>query len=245
MKSQNTNLLVRGRALALTLATLLGVIGSAHAAGRNPNPGVLPPDAKFAGMTYGEWGGAWWRWAVSFPVDPAQNPVMDTDGSLCHLGDMGNIWFLAGNFGGVSVRECTIPAGKTLLFPILNTFWVNIPELGDNPWSEEQRAFARQFIAPFIDNAFNLSCSIDGVGVQNLGDYRFQTPDDAEYLVTMPENNVFGIAPGTYGPTIDDGIYLIVAPLPPGSHTIHITSASAGSVLGPFSLDVTYQLTVK
>jgi hypothetical protein len=44
---------------------------------------------------------------------------------------------------------------------------------------------------------------------------------------------------------VDDGIYLMLAPLKPGLHTIHITSASTGSLLGEFALDVTYHLTVE
>jgi hypothetical protein len=194
-------------------------------------------------MSYGQWSGAWWQWNFSFTAD--MNPVSDPTGELAGLGQSGPVWFLAGNFGGTTVRTATVPAGKGLFFPIIDTIWINIPELGDNPWSDEQREFARAFIAPFVDNAFNLSCTIDGVAVQDIESYRAVTPDGSEYPITFPENNVWGIPAGTYGPSVDDGVYLMLAPLRPGAHTIHITSASQGSVLGDFALDVTYHLTVK
>jgi hypothetical protein len=31
------------------------------------------------------------------------------------------VWYLASTAGGAVTRSCTIPAGKTILFPIVNT----------------------------------------------------------------------------------------------------------------------------
>jgi hypothetical protein len=249
MKTTNLKRTVSVLALkpALAAATLALLVATlpAQAAGRNPNAGILPVDSNPYGKSYGEWSGAWWRWAYSIPADV--NPVSDTTGEFAAVGQSGPVWFLAGNFGGTTVRTATAPAGKGLFFPIINTLWINIPELGDDPWSDEQRAFARSVIAPFVDNAFDLSCTIDGVTVANIESYRAVTPDGSEYFVTLPEGNITGgfLAPGTYGPCVDDGIYLMLAPLKPGLHTIRITAASAGSALGDFALDVTYNLTVK
>ena len=33
----------------------------------------------------------------------------------------GPVWFLAGTFGGKAERTCTIPSGKAILFPPINT----------------------------------------------------------------------------------------------------------------------------
>jgi len=238
-------IICNGTRLAITLV-LLTVASVAFAAGRNPNPGIAPINSTPYGMSYGEWSGAWWQWNFSFPAD--MNPVSDPTGELAGLGQSGPVWFLAGNFGGTTVRHATVPAGKGLFFPVINTLWINIPELGDNPWSDEQREFARGFIAPFVDNAYNLSCTINGVAVKNIESYRVVTPDGAEYFLTVPENSLLaglGLPAGTYGPCVDDGIYLMLAPLRPGAHTIRITSASQGSAVGDIDLDVTYYLTVK
>jgi hypothetical protein len=205
---------------------------------RNAQPRVLPPHSIAFGHSYAEWSGAWWRWAVSIPAD--SSPLLDTSGAFAGVGQSGNVWFLAGNLGGVSDRIVTIPTGKALFFPIFNYVWINAPTLGDPPWSDTQEAIARSQIAGVVDSAFNLSCEIDGVNVGDLKDYRHSTADDGEYMVTMPSNNVFGVPAGTYGPAVDDGIYLMLPPLGRGEHAIHFTSSAPG-----FELDVTYHITVR
>jgi hypothetical protein len=232
-----------GALLAAALAIINPMTPAVAGGGNAGNPRILPPQSHAHGQTYSEWAGAWWRWAYSFPSDA--NPVVDLTGELAGLGQSGPVWFLAGTFGQTTTRTVTVPRGKTLFFPIINITWINIPELGDNPWSDEQRDFAREFIAPFIDNAFNLSCQIDGVEVANIENYRSTTQDGGEYMVSFPENGLWGLPAGDYGPTVDDGIYLMVAPLRPGRHIIHFTAASEGSFAGSFALDVTYDLTVK
>lgn len=47
-------------ALVLLLAGATGL-----AAGRNPNPAVLPPGSAPLGRTYGDWAAAWWTWVVA------------------------------------------------------------------------------------------------------------------------------------------------------------------------------------
>jgi hypothetical protein len=56
-------------------------------------------------------------------------------------------------------------------------------------------------------------------------------------------DNFFGIPAGTYAPAVADGVYLLLAPLTPGPHTISFggTAFSFGS---SFSQDITYHLTV-
>ena len=155
------------------------------------------------------------------------------------------MWFLPFSLGGAVTYTLIVPAGKALFIPIIGAVWINLPELGDAAWSDEQREFARSFLAPAIDNAFNHSCQIDGVEVTNLENYRHRTPDDAQYMIYLAEGWFPPLPSGVYGPAIDDGINLIVAPLRPGVHTIHTTAASEGSLLGPISLEVTYHITVK
>jgi len=244
MKSQ-FRILLSVNTVGLVLASFLLAASHAQAAGRNPNPGVVPPGSKAYGKTYSEWAAVWWQWTYSFPAGEDTNPVQDPTGALCHLGDMGPVHFLAGSFGQTTVRHCTVRTGQALFFPIINTLWINLPEFGDDPWSDEQQEFASGFIAPFVDNAFNLSCTVDGVAVGNLAGYRTQTSDTGEYMITLPENNLVGIPAGVYGPSVDDGIYLMVSPLRPGLHTIQFTAASQGSFAGDFALDVTYHLTVE
>ena len=66
------------------------------------------------------------------------------------------------------------------------------------------------------------------------------------FAITVPTDNVgfppiFPVIPiqpaGTYGPNGSDGFWLMLTPLPPGTHYIHFAS-------GDGFLDVTYYLTV-
>ncbi len=231
-------------ALALALGASLAQAGKGNAG----NPGVLPPQSHAHGMTYAQWANAWWQWAFSFPKDV--NPMLDLTGEQASLGQSGSVWFLAGTMGGNATRTVTIPTGKALFFPIYNALWINLPDLGDNPWSPQQDAFAREVVAGMVSvhGPEDLACEIDGKSVANLMAYRCPTAPGETFLVDVPANDVWGLVgsttvgggifqPGTYGPAVQDGIYLMVAPLSAGRHTIHFTVSGF--------LDVTYHLTVK
>jgi hypothetical protein len=169
------------------------------------------------------------------------------------------VWFLAGNFGGEVTRTVTVPAGKGLFFPIINQSWVTT-------CITEPRTIEgiRPLVAPPIDAATGLACEIDGVPVQNLGQYRAEsplycsslailgvyTPEDLEAFCPPGESNPncldlpnpdehFGTEEG-FGPAMSDGVWLMLAPLKRGQHTIHFQATGAGD----FSLEVTYHLTV-
>ncbi|MFN0125453.1 MAG: hypothetical protein ACKV19_02070 [Verrucomicrobiales bacterium] len=89
---------------------------------------------------------------------------------------------------------------------------------------------------------------IDGHSVAHLERYRSDSP--LFDVGPLPENNILGVDAGTVIPTVDDGIYLLIARLSPGEHTIRFGGrvfVPAG-VLGDdpfeFSQDVTYHITV-
>lgn len=220
------------------LALITGLAANLALAG-NPNPKIIPIGSSAHGQPYGVWSGAWWQWAYSFPADA--NPVVDPTGELAALGQSGSVWFLAGTFGATATRTVTVTTGKTLFFPIMNQMWINLPDFGDAPWSPEQNLYARAVIAEMVDQGINLACEIDGVAVKDIKSYRCVTPFGAEYMITMPENNLWGLPAGTYGPSVDDGYWLMLTPLTPGKHTIHFTAANPSG----WKLDVTYHLTVK
>src|SRR5260370_41583438 len=93
----------------------------------NPNPGVLPPNFDLFGKSYGEWNAGWWQWSFSVPA--SKNPALATNGALdCSVGQSGNVWFLAGHFltGGSFTRSCSIPAGKALFIPLINSWADNV-----------------------------------------------------------------------------------------------------------------------
>ena len=191
-----------------------------------------------------------------------QNPVADTTGEFAPQGQAGPVWFLAGTFGdGPVTRHVQVPAGKALFFPIVNSAWVTTC-IGEPRTIET----IRPLVAAEIDATTVFEATIDGVPVQDLGGYRAESPlfctsltlfgvetvEDVEAAgfcapgeanpncldLPNPEEH-FGPQDG-FGPAMADGIWLMVAPLQKGEHTIGFSASREG-----FAVDVTYHLQVQ
>jgi hypothetical protein len=211
---------------------------SAHpnvASGQNfGNPGVVPPSVNEFGNPYGEWTARWWQWLLSIPA--ATNPNLDTTGAHCAEAQTGQVWFLAGTFGGPAVtRSCTIPAGKDLLLSPRNALFGE--GVGDctGP-SDCNPTLLRELAAESVDNP-TLEVRVDHVAVKNLDQYRVTSP---VFNVFFPQGAVFGLEPGTHGPVVSDGFWLLLKPLSQGTHTIQVSSNNGGT----FGVDVTWTLTI-
>ena len=221
-------------AVSIIVGLMTGSASRVYA--QNPNPGVIPPNAKAFGMTYGEWSAKWWQWAFSLPVD--QNPFFD-EGGTCSNGangqpEPGPVWFLTGviNVSGTAVRDCIVPAGKALFFPLIN---VECSTLEADPFHGNNEAELRACATRFhFGDVFG---EIDGVAVQNLNRYLKQSP---LFTFTVPPNNVLGVAAGT-GQSVSNGYYLMLAPLAVGEHVIHFGGTFTDFA---FALDITYNLSV-
>jgi hypothetical protein len=180
--------------------------------------------------------GHWWQWALSIPA--AINPVADATGEFAAVGQSGPVWYLAGNFGGTTVRTVTVPANKALFFPILNYFaggFLHAPKWGGSPPGPIE--YARELCKEAIDQATDMSCKVDGMTIPITAENRVQS---APCAVHLPADNLLQEAPGTIPAMVADGYYVLLEPLPAGEHTIHF----AGT-LGEFSLEVTYHITVE
>lgn len=185
----------------------------------------------------------WWQWALSIPT--SINPQLDTDGRNCMVGQRGSEWFLAGIFsGGSATRACAVPEGTVLFFPVINTVNFNTPNVcGQGPENIPVRDL-RRLSAASIDGATKLSVIVDGRPVANLQRVRSQV-----FEVALPGDNVFnplcggpGTVPaGIYSPAVDDGFYVMLAPLRGRTHTLHFHAENPSQ---SFVGDVTYNLTV-
>ncbi|MDB5059939.1 MAG: hypothetical protein JWO59_3411 [Chloroflexi bacterium] len=218
-----------GLALSLVVALLLAISAQRARADSNPNPGILPPNSHAFGLTNGGWSAASWQYVGSIPVP--NNPLFDQTGANCGMGQSGPVWFLVGLFNapGTATRSRTIPAGKALFFPILNGAFCcgtigQIRALGQRTLHDDT----------------NLSAAVDGTAIPGLSTpvtiYLALSP---VFTLTLPDNNIFGLPAGSYSPIVSDGIYLMLAPLPAGPHTVHFAGSSPG-----FSLDITYRLAI-
>jgi hypothetical protein len=233
------------------LAVLLLAPRAVTHAASTQNPGVLPPNSHPHGLTYAQWGARWWQWAFSIPVPG--NPLIDQTGAYCGAGQSGSVWFLAGAWNGSTplTRTCTVPPGKALFFPIVNTECDTTPPIPLPP--DQWLAICPGLVAAGYP-APNVTTEVDGRQLQHLEDVCPQaqgshfTTTAPSYCVasgpfdiTLPASNLWtaiGVPPfppGTYQ-AVQEGVYLLVAPLPSGSHTLRWT--------GGGGQDITYHLTV-
>jgi hypothetical protein len=216
MKNTGLMKMVGALALALTLGTNVARAG-------------YPPASVLAAR--------WWQWALEVPV--AQSPLLDTTGEFAAVGQSGPVWFLAGTWGGgPATRTFTVPAGKPLFFPIANYFAgdaLHSPKAGGYPPPplDFVRAMCTAAIDPLGLDA--LSCEVDGVPVPITAQNRGQS---IPFSLRLPANNIFQTAAVTFPACADEGYYVLLAPLPPGEHTIHFAAEQWG-------LDVTDYITVE
>lgn len=218
---------------ALLAAAALGIVVAARTASANLSL-VLPPLAFPAGKSYGQLAAGWWQWALTQPA--ATSPLLDTTGANCGKGQSGAVWYLAGSLDSTPVkRTCTVPYGKTIVFPIVNAGYF---AFASDPADQKTEAFLRSQVT-FIEGATNLRAEVDGITVWNPSIYREKS---VLFGVTLPADNVYGLPAGfRLEPSVDEGYYLAVQPLLPGHHSIRFH----GEVPGGFVADVTYDLNVR
>ncbi len=245
-------------AVVAGLITASMTIAPAKAGG---NQEIIPINANAYGNTYGEWSARWWQYMYSIPAKT--NPILDTKGKFCDqsppppppppplpppppssLQQAGPVFFLAGTAGGDPVtRKCTVPAGKALFFPILNSVWG--AAVGDCdptvPGVACNLGILRKSAADSMDSV-KLTAIIDGDPVENLTQQRVQSP---VLTITYPDNSVTGVPEGTYAPNVSDGYWLLLPPLPAGSHTIYFKGVSTGGIFEGAVIEVTYKLFVQ
>lgn len=197
----------------------------------------------------------WWQWAMSIPSD--HNPLLDETGALCAEGQSGEYWFLAGvwNESGEATRECAIPAGKRILFPLVNmevdTYDKNgfVYYCGQPPITVKKMEDCARHVA---DSATAVQGIVDGEDVvgPDMAGFRVASPF---FQVDLPKNNLLGPAPAEDVTVVSDGYWILLPPLSPGQHqivlggTINMADNAEGTPLESpmqFTTVVTYNLTV-
>ena len=105
-----------------------------------------------------------------------------------------------------------VPAGKAILFPILNSecSFAEFPKL-------KTLSELRMCAKTIQDQATTLMASVDGVPILNLQEYRIQSPP---FNFTLPHNNILGMPANTTTEAVADGNWVFLKPLSPGVHKI-------------------------
>jgi hypothetical protein len=176
---------------------------------------LYTPDSKPFGLSFSQWTVRWWRWLLSSPN--IENPAVDKSGSYSKLSQENkNVWFLAGTFGGFAERECKVPAGKSILMPIINYECSFADEPSITTIDELELKCQSE-----IDDIKNLVLIIDDFSICNLHKYRVRSPI---FQVRLQEQNILGANPG---PTkmITDGFWIFLKPLEIGTHKLISTGS--------------------
>jgi hypothetical protein len=220
------------RLWVVLVSALIAVSFVARPAPVAAEPTPPPTLESYAGLTVGQWSARWWQWAAIFPA--AISPLSDQDGSRCWLGRLGGpVFFLAGTAGGDATRTCTVPANRPLLIPALNAECSFVS--GD---CGKGRRYATllddvrtQLAGP---PAASGAVTVDGVPIEPVDAVSPAPP----FPIVWAPDNPFQI-PAAVGPAVAAGLWVLLQPLSPGTHTIEIS----GSV-GDFSVNATYTLHV-
>jgi len=246
--------------LVAGLAIVLVAVSSAARAAGVGNL-VVDPHSTVSGLTYGEWGAAWWQWVLAIPpcstgpIDPnhptacagTPAPNFDPTGASCGLDQSGPVWFLAGTAYntetfGAPTRSCTIPAGKYIFFPIINLIddWPCPPAFHFNPAPGKS-------LEDFLTNDANtyftpvppMDVEVDGVTLPQPFRYRATSPlvgftADPGWAVNDP------CITGTPEVGVADGFWVMLRPLSVGHHTLHFRGGASPG----FVTEVTYHLTI-
>jgi hypothetical protein len=239
------------RVLGTALVMLLGGCGSNDDQDEpKAELDILDPSRTHYGTTYEELAGDWIQNLYNVAPPDCVNPVTEATGANCarYQDPDAAVFHLAGNYGGVTVRdECVVPAGKPLFFPLLNSNGDNagVPDEMTLPDSELSNYAASNFELMQKDS---LKLVVDGHAVKNLE--RGAIPV-AGYSVTLePDANIFTCLEihgyeGEYAGYLS-GYYALLAPLSPGAHTIAFGGSSTSGPQGQaVTIDVTYHLTVE
>jgi hypothetical protein len=141
---------------------------------------VNAPDAVIAGRTYGEWSAAWWQWALS--IKASTHPLFDKGD--CGTEQTGQVFFLGGKFcrtgdttcnASIANRQCKVPRGKNLFFPIVNS--VNSP-----PPPDTINNF-RTAVQGVIEGTTKLEVDLDGNSLKDVRAFRIQS---SVFIFTLP-----------------------------------------------------------
>ncbi len=244
--------------IVVVIAGLLAVVAGGDVAyAEKKNPPVIPPNANAYGQSYDEWAADWWQWATDLPAD-GNHPLI-ADGAMdCSLGQEGKVWFLGGTFGvsAVANRECEVPLGKALFFPVVNVLCS--PLVGDFGPLPLLECPLNPLAVDWPGTDFQVrpvSASIDGVVIENLEDY-YTLSEEPFDLGPLPNPNILynpyhpdWAPPGAEGEGATGGYYLLLPPLSKGEHEIAFVGEIEffdpdGVPFYYFKTDITYDLTV-
>jgi hypothetical protein len=197
------------------LAIAYGTAQAAQAAAAADAGAVVPLGTLVEGKSQLDWSRAWWEWAASF--EPDTSPVYDRTGARCNAGQNGPVWFLAGTFGSARTdRTCTVPAGRFLFFPLVNSIAVDVYGIGC--------PYVLHKVTKTMNEPVSLFAEVDGRKIPGVQAHRLKSDGCFQAGGQMAAS---------------DGYYVMLRPLPPGRHVLKFGGeVELTSQLVSYTLDV-------
>lgn len=200
----------------------------------------------------------WWNWYFQIPAGeifshPFNNTSWDlTPQTTCEQNQSGKTWFLAGtdSFGEGTMRECTVPPNKTIVFPIIN---VDCSTLEDAPFHGTfDPSPRRQYSSPTLSECVDaigfgdedfITVTLDGIPIDTI-----DIGVSSHFQFNVPDSNIAGIdtsTRGNQGKARAGGHYGKIGPLQPGTYMLEIQGIKGADPFIGFAQLVTYILTVE
>jgi hypothetical protein len=175
------------------------------------------PQAKYKGLTSGEWLAVWWQAVFATSIEGGSHPLIDGGA----FGGNNRTVFLAGPVlpaGSPKVTtRVTIPPGTYLVVPII-TVECSVAEAP--PFHGEDEAQLRACANGLLDLVSDPYAEIDGTPVHDPGAYRVESPLFRYGPLTT--TNVLGLPPGTQSDAVGAGYVLLLPPFSVGVHRISV-----------------------
>jgi hypothetical protein len=208
----------------------------------NSMPASADENVSLHGKTIAELSAGWWEWQEeNYPGFNFGDGIVD-----CSLGQKGPVWYLGGTGGGSDQRTCHAPikGHKHLMFPLVNVAMFNPDDWCEAQFGtlyctvEQKREILDGLLSENPAGIFNSKAclpqaDVDGVpAVYSASIVRTQSPPFP--YAEDPE-------------AVADGFWVVLPLLSRGEHTVHFTGGLCDVASGEafFSVDVTYDLTVK
>jgi hypothetical protein len=179
-------------------------------------------DSRPLGKSFAEWTVKWWQWVYSIPRP--KNPITDTTGKLCEIGQTGEIWFLGGKPADKSsylpVRNCAVPSGLPILFPVINceANQIEFPLL-DNTGLIENVTTHMKLIRSKV-------CYINGtqIPVQHV------RSEPIIFDIEITYDNVFGLERAGKTRASADGYWVFLKPLRKGNYFVNFSGSCSSGI---------------
>lgn len=165
------------------------------------------------GISYGQWTVKWWQWLLSTPK--SCNPLVDESGANSNVNQPAeHVWFLAGKLGSENksfpLRNCMIPFGRSILFPVINCEAnpIEYPDL-----KTEQNLI--DHVTRDENTIVQKTCLLND---RYIPSQRVKS-DPLIFKVNLNGDNVYNV---NGGDTIAcaDGYWIFLKPLPPGEYLL-------------------------